>query len=306
MANPNTDPFGSGNPATNTWEPQGLTGDPSAGPPPDNRAAFEIQNQNPQPAHQRAPIGSSFGHMTQEEWRAAILQDLGGEGVDVELSNDQLDFCIKRALALWAKHRPLKCWFPFNIPAAETIRIAFFADGERTDNRAHPETWVRGVRDVIFADQDRRVLGARSGFLSGYYLRWGYQGPRLFYELHTAERTYERLTGSRPGWYWDAGTRNLFISSPSRDTRILVLATRPRLIQEIPPDHEEDFLKAAVARAKRIAARVLGSRGPIPGPAGEIVTDAAELRREAKEEWDEVKEGLEASLAGTPPPRYIG
>lgn len=304
--NPNTDPFGSGDPATNTWQPQGPTGDPAAGPPPNQQAALSIAGQNPQPAFQRAPIGSAWGHMTKEEWRNAILEDLGGEGVDVELSEQQLDFCIKRALALWAKHRPLKMWFPFSIAASETVCISFFNQEALRDNRVAPETWVRGVRDVIFSDQDRRTLGARSGFLSGYYLRWGYQGPRLFYELHTAERTYERLTGSRPGWYWEAGSRNLFISAPSRDVRALVLAIRPRLIEEIPPDHEDDFLQAAVARAKRIAARVLGSRGPIPGAAGEIRTDAAELRREAKEEWDEVRARLAASLAGTPTPRYIG
>lgn len=278
--NPNTDPFGSGPPV-----PSATSGET--------------------PGYPRGPSGTP-GSMTRAEWRLAILEDLGGEGVDVELSEQQLDFCLKRALALWAKHRPLLAWFPFSIPASETCRINFFSDAIRSNPNANPKTFVRLVSDVIFQDQDRRVLGARSGFLSGYYLRWGYQGPRLFYELHTAERTYERLTGSRPGWYWDAGQRALYISSPSRDVRALVLATRPRLIDEIPPDHEEDFLKAAVARAKRIVARVTGARGPIPGAGGAIETDAAELRREAKEEWDEVKVQLERSLAGVPAPRYIG
>lgn len=264
------------------------------------------ESAGPQAAYPRAPIGTVPGAKTRQEWRNAILEDLGGEGVDVELSERQLDFCLSRALGLWAKHRPLLSWFPFDIPAAETTCIRFFSEKALSDPNYHPDTWVRGVRDVIFQDMDRRVLGARSGFLSGYYLRWGYQGPRLFFELHTAERTYERLTGSRPDWYWEASTRTLYVSSPSRDTRILVLATRPRLLEEIPPDHEDDFLQAAVARAKRIVARVLGSRGPIPGAAGEIRTDADQLRAEARDEWNEVRERLERSLASVPPPRYIG
>lgn len=207
---------------------------------------------------------------------------------------------------MWAKHRPLLCWFPFSIPASESVCISFFSDAVRSDPNANPATWVRGVRDVIFSDQDRRTQGARSGILGGHQLRWGYQGPRLFFELHTAERTYERLTGSRPSWDWDAGTRNLFISAPSRDVSIMVLATRPRLVEEIPPDHEDDFLQAAVARAKRILSRVLGARGPIPGAAGAIETDARELRQEAKDEWNEVRERLERALSSVPPPRYIG
>jgi len=249
--------------------------------------------------------GTVPGAKTRAEWRDMILSDLGGEGVDVELSEKQLDHALNRALALWSKHRPLLCWFPFNVPATETMYIDFTCP-QQSDDRLHPETWVRNVLDVVWADQDRRVLGARSGFLSGYYLRWGYQGPRLFFELHTAERTYERLTGSRPGWYWEAATRRLYLSAPSRDVRAMVLTSRPRLLGEIAPDHEEDFLKAAVARAKRVLARVLSARGPIPGAAGEIVTDAAELRGEAREEWNEVREALERSLASVPPPRYIG
>ncbi len=256
----------------------------------------------------RAPAdgsGTIPGSMTRAEWRDAILEDLGGEGVDVELSERQLDFALKRALALWSKHRPLLCWFPFSVPATETMYVDFTC-GHQSDNNLHPDTWVRNVLDVVWQDQDRRVLGARSGFLSGYYLRWGYQGPRLFFELHTAERTYERLTGSRPGWYWEAGARRLYLSAPSRDVRAMVLTSRPRLLEEIPPDHEEDFLKAAVARAKRILSRVLMARGPIPGAAGEITTDATDLRSEAKQEWDEVVENLERALASVPPPRYIG
>jgi len=263
-----------------------------------------VSEQNPSPTYP-SPAGS-LGSMTRAEWRDAILEDLGGEGVDVELSEKQIDFCVKRALGLWAKHRPLLCWFPFVIPASETCVIDFFSEKLRSDPNADPRTFVRRVLDVQFQDHDRRVLGARSGFLAGYYLRWGYQGPRLFYELHVGERLYERLTGSRPDWWWDDVQRRLFISVPSRDVKIMALASRPRLLEEIPPDHEEDFLKAAVARAKRISARVLGARGPIPGAGGEVRTDAAELRREAKEEWDEVAEKLERSLSAVPPPRYIG
>lgn len=258
-------------------------------------------------AYPLGPAGvPGAGSKTRAEWRDAILEDLGGEGVDVELAEKQLDFCLARALGLWAKHRPLLAWFPFTIPASETCAITFFSDAIYSTPGCNPEAFVRVVLDVEFQDQDRRTLGARSGFLSGYYLRWGYQGPRLFYELHTAERTYERLTGSRPGWYWEAKTRTLYISSPSRDTSIMVLTSRPRLLEEIPADHEEDFLKAAVARAKRIAARVTGARGPIPGAGGEIRTDADQLRQEAVTEWNEVKEGLERALSSVPPPRYIG
>lgn len=241
------------------------------------------------------------------EWREDIFDELGGEGVDIELTERNCDRALDFAVDLWNRYRPFTKWFPFEVPAAETIRIEFFADPERTDEFRFPEQYIRNVLDVQFQDRDRRVLGPRAGFLEGYYLRWGYQGPRLFFQLHVAQRNYERLTGSRPDWYWDPAARSLWISTPSRDVNAMVLVTRERKLEEIPYDQHSLFRKAAVARAKYYLARILGSRGPIPVAApNPMETDASELRQESKEEWEAVEQQLQVSLASIPPPRWVG
>jgi hypothetical protein len=245
-----------------------------------------------------------------ETWRERILSNLGDEGVDVELTENQLDAALQRTLELWAEFKPYVKWFPFIIPNAATVIIDFFAEPEQTDANKYPVASVRNVLNVRFQDDSRRdrlgLGGARSGFAEGYQLRWGSQGPRLFYQLHTAERTYERLTGSRPDWWWEPEERKLYISSESRDTRIMVLASRPKLLEEIPHYDERKFLQAATARAKTVLARVLGSMGDIPGPAGSITTDAAELRQEGKDEWKEIHDALATSLSSVPPPTWVG
>lgn len=245
-------------------------------------------------------------HVTREEWRRKILEDLGGDGVDPDLNEAQLDGALDRALDTWNKHRPHTTWFPFDIPAAETTVINFFAEKEQNDPDGHPFGYVANVLEVQFADRNRRILGARAGFMEGYYLRWGYQGPRLFFELHVAERTYERLTGSRPDWRWDPATRKLFISSPSRDLRAMVLCSRRRRLEELRYDNAADFRALATAAAKTVLARVLGSRGPIPGPAGNIETDAKDLREEGKAEWKEIEQRLQTALVSHPPAGYVG
>lgn len=245
-----------------------------------------------------------------DTWRKRILQKLGDEGVDVELTESQLDAAIQRTLELWAEYKPFTKWFPFVIPAAETVVLDFFAEPEQADGQQHPITSVRNILNVRFQDADRRdrlgLGGQRAGFLEGYYLRWGSQGPRLFFQLHTAERRYERLTGSRPDWWWEPEERKLYISSTGRETRIMVLASRAKLLEEIPYYDERKFLTAATAKAKEILARVLGSMGDIPGPAGPIQTDASELRTEAKDEWKEIHDALATSLASVPPPTWVG
>jgi len=247
-----------------------------------------------------------FPAATRDEWRRRIVDELGGEGVDVELTDTLIDAALLRALEMFNRYRPAQTWFPFDLQLGETIVINFFSEKEQTDPQGNPYGYVRNVLDVQFQDRNRRILGPRAGFLEGYYLRWGYQGPRLFFELQVAERTYERMTGSRPDWQFDKATRKLFLSAPSRDTRVMVLAVREKHLDEIEYHQESEFLKAAVARAKTILARVLGARGPIPGAAGPIETDAAALREEGRAEWKEVEDRLQIALSSVPPPEWIG
>jgi hypothetical protein len=248
---------------------------------------------------------------TRAEWRQKILDELGGEGTDAGLSEQQLDAALRSALELFNKHRPDRQWFPFDVPstgASETFIISFFADPERTDPLAHPETYIRNVIDVTFQDVNRMILGPRALGTEGYYLRWGHEGPRLFFQMQSAKRTYERLTGSRPDWTYEKNTRKLYITSPSRPVRCMVLCTRERKLEEVTYDMENDFRQAATAKAKYTLARMLGQFGPIPGAtaSGNIETDAALLREESKTEWDEIKSKLEAALPSQPPPQYIG
>lgn len=237
---------------------------------------------------------------TRQEWKQAILTDLGGVGTDPDLADSQLDGALGRALDLWNKFRPKLRWYPFDVPAAETTITDFFAKPEQAD--------IAQILHVEFTDRNRRILGPRAGFLEGYYLRWGYQGPRLFAQLHSGERTYERLTGARPDWKWDPASRRLFFSNPSRDLRAMALASAPRAIEEIRYDQYSDFRKLSAAAAKMILAQQLMRRGggEFPGPAGPILTDAKELREEAQKEWEEVEKKLETSLVSVPPMGYIG
>jgi hypothetical protein len=255
------------------------------------------------------PATNAHAHRndTREEWRRRIYDELGGVGVDPELHVTQIDAAINRALELWNRYRPVKKAFPFVVPSAETVVITFFQDPERTNEWCWPNEFIRNVIDVEFSDADRRILGPRSGFLEGYYLRWGAEGPRLFFQLHVAQRNYERLTGSRPAWHWDAMERKLWLTVASRDMKVMVTATRDRALHEIGYDQVSEFLKAATAKAKYMLARTLGALGDsIPGAGSPIQTDASTLRQEGQQEWKEVEEKLEKALIAVPPPKWIG
>lgn len=249
-------------------------------------------------------------HRTRDEWRQIILGDLGGDGVDPDLSERNLDAALSRALDLWNMYRPMKAWYPFEVPSPTGeggYRITFFADEARLDNRRYPIGFVRNILDVRFVDRDQRTSGLATTPSGDVFIsRWGYQGPRLYFEFSMGQRTYERMLGTRPAWHWNPETRELWITAPGQSVVAMVLASRDRRLQDITYDQQHYFRRASVAAAKMILARVQGSRGPIPGPAGEIQTDAADLRTEAKEEWREVEEKLQTALTSYPPMGYIG
>jgi hypothetical protein len=230
-----------------------------------------------------------------------ILDRLGGEGVDVELTETQLDAALQRALELWAKHRPFLRWYPFELPAADVV-ISFFSETAQASRNASPLTFVRSVLDVTFMDEERPIAGSNDS----YSQRWGFAGPRIFFEVRVAERTSERLAGTRADWYWDPKERKLYVSTPSRSQRCMALTARERFLEEVEYYHESDFLKAATAQAKLVLARVLGSMGDIPGPAGPIQTDHETLRTTGTEEWREVETMMQNTPASYPPPQWVG
>jgi len=226
-------------------------------------------------------------------WRRRILDGLADEGVDVELGERQLDYALRRALALWTKHQPQRQWVNLGEVGPVRTYIVSFDDPQ-----------LAGVVDVVFDDIDPQT---RPYVMPNTYeLRWGIRGPRIYFQLHVAERRQERFTGEAPAWYWEPEEQKLYIYAPTRPVKAMALLLGKMTLENLRVDHEDDFEKAAIAHAKFLLARILGKFGSIPGAQGEITTDAAELRSEAKEELREVRERLERSMRSVPPPRFVG
>lgn len=231
--------------------------------------------------------------VTRADMRRRILDDLADEGVDVELSDRQTDNCIRRALELYTKHNPVRQWFNLGIVGPTKTAIISF-----------PNTGMAGIVDVVFDDIDPQTRPYVMP--STYEMRWGIRGPRLFFELHVAERRMERFAGESPDWYWEPTLKVLYVYTPTRAVKVMGLILKDMTLEDIKSYQEDDFEKLCVGHAKFLLARILGKYGSIPGAQGDITTDAEHLRAESKEEINEIRERMERSLKAVPPPRYIG
>lgn len=232
-----------------------------------------------------------------QEWQQRILDDLGADAVDVELTPRQLDVALRRAIQTWNRFRPELRWLTLG---------DFGPTGTIIFTLTESEIGEIGVLDVEFADQDYPVV-LPAALASTQTIMWGRSGPRIFFQYLVTERTMERFTGTQPDWYWEPDSRELYLYIPSRPVRVMALFSRPRTVESIRNDEEHQFEDLALAHAKIIAANILQQAGPVPGPHGsEISSNAETWRQEGQDKITALEEELKASVMSYAPPKWVG
>jgi hypothetical protein len=236
---------------------------------------------------------------THEEWRAHILDDLGNDGLDIELTERQLDTALRRSIQLFNRYKPHVRWL--NLGEVTGVGTTYF---ELTET----DVGEIGVLDVEFAD--RTPYGPIVPLVgSTLTLRWGRRGPRIFFQRTVDQRRMERFTGTQPSWWWDSEENILYVTAPDRQVKVMALFTLSRHPwgEDIRFDEEHQFEDLAVAYAKILVADILQQAGDtIPGPQGEIGSNADQWRTEGNETIERIRTELANSVRGVPPPHWVG
>lgn len=249
------------------------------------------------------PIPTIAKPKTVAEWRNLILESLGGEGWNVELSEQNLDHAIYRALTLFSKYTPIWDVRPLGPITIDLSTVVVGKIAKVFDFSDEPEG--KRVVDVKF---QRNTIKYYSPFHRPFTDEYrGLREPRRVYKNHVANDRHNHFLGSNPTWQWDETSRQLFISAPSPliGVNAAALLLSPWDIEKIPYHQEYDFLEAAIGFSKQILARILGKFGDIPASQGGISFDASELRSEGFEQVKEIESKLDRSLVGKLPPRSI-
>jgi len=234
---------------------------------------------------------------THDEWRERLRNDLGGDGVDVELTNENYNTALRRATQLWNRYRPHLRWLNLGTIAGGISYL------ELTEN----EVGICGVLDIRFSDADQGPLAPMPDVWQ-LQLRWGRRGARVFFKRWTDLRRMERFSGTQPDWWWDPEENVLYLYNPSRPLKAMALFARQRAQYgtDIRYDDEHFFEQAALGYAKVLAADILEQAGVVPGPQGEIGSNAQVWREKGEEMIAEVEEKLMNSLKSVPPPIWVG
>lgn len=230
-----------------------------------------------------------------------IRYQLGYPVIDVELTNEQLDFCVTKAInelraksGLGYRHG---YFFLNTYPETQRYLLTNKVSGYNT------------IVDILSIQRTNNLAlgGHDSGIYGQYFANFLYQVGHYdllsFHIMTEYKKTFEILFSQRIQFNWNEQTRELFIHQ--RMPYQMYLA-----VEAVVERSEQDLIndryainwiqRYAAALARIILAEIRGKFSTLPGAGGSISLNAAELRSAAKEELDACLLEIETFQADRP------
>lgn len=229
--------------------------------------------------------------------REFVLGALGYPVVKVELTDEQIEQCIEKAIFKFMQYRtPEPMYRYINVGAGQPL-VELPLDLPKEE-----------VIEVIYspnADIFAQLSGAGESFYLTYYLQ-NTGGTFLsdFYVAMAYKETMETTLGIRPTYEFVSGQKpdgsyaDFIRLAPRPDGNISlgILYSRPMTEEEI--DNKDWIHKYTLAWAKEYLGRIRSKFGSVPGPTGEMQLDGQTLLAEAQQERQSLEESV--MLRGQP------
>ena len=228
------------------------------------------------------PTGVYFDYSNIYEW---IREMLGAPTVPVELTDDQLENCIGRAVY----------WYNYYRNAKENL-ITITLEGNETDGYKIPQE-VGGEENIIEIIVRPRFPfayytgGDVNSIMTNLYLQWMFQRGRNttqfkdfigdYYITLSAEKDYENILGTRVQWHFYNG--KMYISPKPAGMKVGIIFKSAVSIGEI---NTNSLIRSyALGEAKQILGQIRATFGStIPGGTENIQLRGEALIAEGKEE----------------------
>lgn len=239
-----------------------------------------------QPTYATLGIGTTGSRTERLRLMEEIRMSLGHPVVQVELTEEQLDFCISLALKE-LRMRSSICYRRefFMMPLEQGVQTVRLTNKEKGHDRIVSVLGIYRVNSLylnaISGSGPHGYMLIQQLFTMGAY-------DLVSYELQGQySKLMEQLFSSRIQFGWNEHTRELKIYRKLlRNERIVCLETateRPE--QEILVDRQctNWIKKFSLAHAKLILAEIRGKYGSLPGAGGTVQLNASDLKQSAEE-----------------------
>lgn len=229
----------------------------------------------------------------------SILIELGHPVVQVELTKQQLEFCIDQAIQYLRRRS-----------GASYDRSFFFLQLEPGKQHYTLSNKAQGFDRIVDIQAIRRQSSAFFSRVEGQGM-YGQMVLQSLYQMGTYDLTsyhiiseytelMERMFAVNIRYYWHEKTRKLsLMQNIHRYETVLVEATAERTEQDMLADRRlSNWIQTwAVAEARMILAEIRGKYASLPGAGGGITLNANDLRNQAREDFDQCKEEIDNFVA---------
>lgn len=230
-----------------------------------------------------------------------IRFELGYPVIDVELTPEQLDYVITKALSELRAKSGLGYkngyFFLNTLPEIQRYQLTNKIGGF---NKIVDVLSIQRVNSLANGGHDSGIYGQ----IFANFLYNAGNFDMLSYHLMTEyKKTYELIFAQRIQFNWNEQTRELFVHQRMPYNMLVAIeATVERTEQDIMSDRlvKPWIQRYATALARVILAEIRGKYTSLPGPGGSVTLNANELRLAAKEELDQCLMEIDNYLVDNP------
>lgn len=224
-----------------------------------------------------------------EQIRQYIYNMLGAPNIELELTEQNIDFCIDQALMIVEEYagREYFTYYTFNTVPGQSIyqmppdigyiRNVYYKE---TGNFAFQASDLDGGIPIEYFYPGGSYASIQGGLIDPVQPIWGRAGEWTLYKQY--EQMYSRISSNLGGWEWLNGHKHIKLYPiPYKVQRVSV-----HYIQRY-KDWErvtQAMQEGALTYAKEILARIRGRIQNLPGPNGGVQLDWQQLIQEARED----------------------
>lgn len=242
-----------------------------------------------EPSYNELGVGTDGSTDQRLTLMTEIRYALGYPSVDVELTNEQLDYAITKTIGELRQKSGLgyKRGFLFMQTSAETQR--YILNNKTGDfNKIVDIMAIHRLTSSFLASA--HGAGVYGQIVLQHLYNMGTFDLLSYHIMTEYTKTMEQLFAAKLTFNWNEQTRELWIHHrfPFSEPYVTLECSVERTEQDLMVDrYARPWIRRyAIAESKLMLAEIRGKFGSLPGAGGSITLNASELRSSAKEEMD--------------------
>lgn len=232
-----------------------------------------------------------------QQVREYILHMLGAPVIQLELDEQNIDFCVDQALKIVEDYAPRE-YFDYHTfsttPGKSVYELPPDVGYVRRVEYRNQATFgfqssdLGGAIPIEYFYPGGAYASIQGGMIDPIQPIWGRMGEWVLYKQY--EEMYSRISSSLGGWEWIGGYKHIKLYPVPHSVQKVTVNYIQRMKdwQEV----TESMQEGALTYAKEILGRIRSRIKNPPGPGGGVQLDGDQLLAEAKEERQKWKDEL--------------